>query len=104
MGVIVPIESAFFALFVGLANASAVMVGRSLGADDKEDAWRLQKIFDRLTIILVVLLSLLLWWLRPWILCFFDRVQETAACLFNYSLMFFCALVWIKIWSMDLMS
>ena len=100
MGVIVPIESAFFALFVGLASASAVMVGRSLGADDKEDAWRLHKIFDRLTIILVVLLSLLLWWLRPWILGFFDQVQEPAASLLNYTLMIFCALVWIKILNM----
>lgn len=100
MGVIVPIESAFFALFVGLANASAVMVGRSLGADNQEEAWRLYKIFDRLTVILVILLALLLWSIRPWILGFFDQVEEPAASLLNHTLMIFCALVWIKVMNM----
>ena len=100
MGVIVPIESAFFALFVGLANASAVMVGRSLGADNQEEAWRLHKIFDRLTIILVVFLALVLWSMRPWILGFFDQVQEPAASLLNQTLMIFSVLVWIKVLNM----
>ena len=35
MGMVVPIESTFFALFVGLANASAVLIGRALGADKR---------------------------------------------------------------------
>lgn len=100
MGVIVPIESAFFALFVGLANASAVMVGRSLGADNKEEAWQLHKIFDRLTIVLVVILALVLWSVRPWILGFFDQVEEPAASLLNHTLMIFCVLVWIKVLNM----
>ncbi|MDQ2076834.1 MATE family efflux transporter [Marinimicrobium sp. ABcell2] len=100
MGVIVPIESAFFALFVGLANASAVMVGRSLGADKKDEAWRLYKIFDRLTLILVLLLALLLWSIRPWILSFFGQVEEPAASLLNHTLIIFCVLVWIKVLNM----
>lgn len=100
MGVIVPIESSFFALFVGLANACAVMVGRSLGSDRKDEAWRLYKIFDRLTLSLALLLSLLLWLASPWILRAFGHVEEATAELLNATLMIFCLLVWLKIMNM----
>jgi len=93
MGVIVPIESAFFALFVGLANASAVMVGRSLGCDRQDEAWQLYKIFDRLTIGLVVALALLLWFARPWMLSAFGQVEEATASLLRHTLTVFCLLI-----------
>ena len=100
MGVIVPIESAFFALFVGLASASAVMVGRTLGADNTEEAWRLHKVFDRLTLILVLTLSLTLWLISPWLLGVFGEVEQDTAELLRATLGIFCALVWVKIFNM----
>ncbi len=100
MGVIVPIESSFFALFVGLANACAVMVGRALGADRTEEAWRLHKIFVRLTLMLVFTLSFALWLASPWILSAFGHVEEATASLLSHTLTIFCLLVWVKILNM----
>jgi putative MATE family efflux protein len=100
MGVIVPIESAFFALFVGLANASAVLVGRELGANQHAEAWRLHQFFDRLTLILVTLFSLGLFFLRPYVLNIFDQLDETSTELLLHTLTVFCVLVWLKIYNM----
>lgn len=100
MGVIVPIESAFFALFVGLANASAVMVGRELGANNHAEAWRLHQFFDRLTLVLVVVFSVGLWFMRPYILHVFDQLDETSTQLLLDTLAVFCLLVWLKIFNM----
>lgn len=41
------LSRAGFALFVGLANASAVLVGRSLGADGFNQAWYLHRYFEQ---------------------------------------------------------
>ncbi|RYY73865.1 MAG: MATE family efflux transporter [Gammaproteobacteria bacterium] len=100
MGMAVPVESTFFALFVGLANASAVLVGRSLGADDINEAWRLQRFFNRLTLILVVLLSGVLWFARPWVLEIFKPLPEATAHLLLQTLGVFCGLVWLKVFNM----
>jgi putative MATE family efflux protein len=100
MGMAVPVESVFFALFVGLANASAVLVGRSLGADNINEAWRLQRFFNRLTFGLVVLLSSLLWFARPWVLEIFKPLPEATAHLLLQTLGIFCALVWLKVFNM----
>jgi len=43
MGAMVPIESAFLAIFIGLANACSVLIGQSLGADEKDQAWNRYK-------------------------------------------------------------
>jgi Na+-driven multidrug efflux pump len=100
MGVIVPIESAFFALFVGLANASAVLVGRELGAGNNDNAWRLHQFFDRLTIGLLIIFCTTLWFIRPWILSVFDQLDATASELLFNTLGVFCLLVWVKIFNM----
>lgn len=100
MGVMVAIESVFFALFIGLANASAVMVGQALGAGDERDAWHLHRIFDRLALILVVVFSLLLWLLRPRILAALEGLDEQTATLMMNTLTVFCVCVWVKIANM----
>lgn len=100
MGVIVPLESAFFALFVGLANASAVLVGRALGANNTAEAWRLYRFFDRLTIGLVIFFSLCLWFARPYIVLIFDQLDEKSTDLLMNTLGVFCVLVWLKILNM----
>ncbi|WP_232522385.1 MATE family efflux transporter [Marinimicrobium alkaliphilum] len=100
MGIIVPIETAFFALFNGMANASAVMIGRALGRDDHAQAWQLHKIFDRLVIGLVVVMSIGLFWLYPWLLKVFNQVDEQTTVLLKHTIWLFCGLVWIKVLNM----
>ncbi len=100
MGVIVPIESAFFALFVGFANASAILIGRELGANSQEEAWRLHKFFDRLTLTLVFIFSVGLYFLRPYILLIFDQLDATSAQLLQDTLTVFCLFVWLKTFNM----
>lgn len=96
MGMVVPIESLFFALFIGLANASAVFIGRALGGDDLQQAWRLQKFFNRLTWMLVISLALLLWFARPLILSIFSPLSQQTADLLLQVVAVFCVLVWLK--------
>jgi putative MATE family efflux protein len=100
MGVLVPIESAFFALFIGFANASAILIGRSLGADRQDDAMRLYRFFNQLTFTLVILLSLVLWFARPWVLAIFDQLDAQATELLYDTLAIFCVLVWLKVFNM----
>lgn len=100
MGVIVPIESAFFALFVGLANASAVLIGRELGAGNNDTAWYLHRFFDRLTFLLLVIFCACLWFARPWVLTIFDQLDEQSTTLLLDTLGVFCLLVWIKVINM----
>ena len=100
MGVIVPIESAFFALFVGFANASAVLIGRELGAGKNDTAWHLHKFFDRLTFILLIIFCTLLWFSRPWVLTIFNQLDENSTELLLNTLGVFCVLVWVKIINM----
>lgn len=100
MGVVVPIESLFFALFIGLANASAVLVGRSLGADDHDEAWRLYRFFDQLSIALVVAMCAVLWLIRPWIIAIFDQFDAATEALLSEVLAIFSLLIWVKVLNM----
>ena len=100
MGVIVPIESLFFSLFVGLSNASTVLIGRALGGDRPEEAWRLHRFFDQLTIALVVSLSLGLWLARPWVISVFGELDTHTASLLSDTLAIFCLLIWVKVLNM----
>lgn len=100
MGMVVPVESTFFALFVGLANAAAVLIGRALGADQTQEAWRLQKFFSHLTIGLVIVFSGALWFGRPLVLEIFNPLANETAQLLLQTLAIFCGLVWLKIINM----
>jgi len=100
MGVMVPVESAFFALFIGLASAAAVMVGHALGADDRAGALQLYKFFDRLAKILVVLFACALWLLRSWILSIFEGLDTQTTTLLMQTFAIFCLGVWVKILNM----
>lgn len=100
MGVIVPIESAFFALFVGLANASAVLIGRELGAGNNETAWQLHKFFDRITFILLIIFCSALWFSRPLMLQIFDQLDAKSTELLFNTLGVFSLLVWVKVINM----
>ncbi|GGY86594.1 MATE family efflux transporter [Cellvibrio zantedeschiae] len=100
MGMVVPVESTFFALFVGIANAAAVLIGRSLGADQTEEAWRLQKFFNRITLFLVIIFSSTLWFARPLVVDIFKPMADETAQLLMQTLAVFCGLVWLKVLNM----
>ncbi len=101
MGIIVPIESAFFSFFIGTASASAIMIGHALGANNKEEAWQLYKFFDKLTIYAVLSLSLLLWLVSPLIVSYFSQASEETGKLLQKTLLVFCMLTWIKVINMQ---
>jgi len=100
MGVMAPVESAFFALFIGLANASAVLVGRALGASDNVRAWWLHQFFERVTFILLIIFCSVLWFSRSWVLQIFSRLEPQAAELLFHTLGVFAFLVSLKIINM----
>lgn len=100
MGVMAPVESAFFALFIGLANASAVLIGRELGAGNNAAAWHLHKFFERITFVLLVICCSALWFSRPWVLQIFSRLEPQAAELLFDTLGVFAFLVSLKIINM----
>jgi putative efflux protein, MATE family len=100
MGVMVPIESAFFALFIGMASAAAVMVGQALGADDQKQAQQLFRLFNRTVLVLVVVFASIVWLLRSWILTLFGGLDEATATLLLQTLGLFCFGVWVKVLNM----
>ena len=100
MGVMVPIESAFFAVFIGLASAAAVMVGQALGADQRDQAQHLYRLFNRMVVVLVVMFAGTLYLLRSWILSAFDGLDEATSALLMQTLAIFCVGVWVKILNM----
>lgn len=100
MGMVVPVESTFFALFVGLANASAVLIGRSLGANQPDYAWQLQLFFNRFTLILVIAMSAGLYIARPWVVQIFAPLAQETVTLLMQTLAVFCVLVWLKVFNL----
>nr|WP_246434804.1 MATE family efflux transporter [Teredinibacter haidensis] len=100
MGIIVPIESLFFSLFVGLSNASTVLIGRALGGSRNDEAWALHRFFDKLTMVLVVTLSAVLWFSRPWVVSIFGELDARTAALLFDTLAIFCLLIWVKVLNM----
>ncbi len=96
MGIMVPIESTFFALFIGLTNAAAVLIGRALGGNDNAHAWRLYTFFNRLTISSGIFLCVVVWLATPWLLQSFALDTDTQT-LLSQALMVFCIGAWIKV-------
>lgn len=97
MGIMVPIESTFFALFIGLTNAASVLIGRALGASDNDLAWRLFRFFNRLILSLSVSLSIVVWFASPWILQSFSYLDESTMTLFTQAISIFCLGVILKV-------
>lgn len=100
MGVMAPVESAFFALFIGFANASAVFVGRELGAGNNNAAWYLHQFFERITFIFLIIFCSALWFSRTYIIQLFSQLEPQAAELLFNTLGVFSLLVSFKIINM----
>lgn len=97
MGVIVPVELAFFSIFIGLANASAVLIGHELGRDNTEEAWQLHVFFDRMATALVIVFSISVWLGRSYIVNIFGQTGQETAVLLLHTLTIFCLLMWLKV-------
>ena len=100
MGALVPIETAFFAFFVGLANASAVLIGRALGQDLFDEAWKLYKLFLHFSISLLLLFIALVWIFKTHIILMFGRFDAVATQMLIHTLSIFCILIWLKVLNM----
>ena len=85
---------------MGLANAAAVLIGRALGGDNTDEAWRLQAFFTRLTLGLLIVMTVGLWFARPWVLEIFKPLAENTAQLLMQTLAIFCGLVWLKVFNL----
>jgi len=97
MGILAPIETAFFALFIGLANASSVMIGHSLGADKKQEAWSLFSFYDRFAFVLAISFCGLLYLASPWLISIFVEEQSETAEVLRDVFLIFCLLTWVKV-------
>lgn len=100
MGMVVPVESTFFALFVGLANASAVLIGRALGGDRLSVAWQIQRFFNQLTWGLLAVMCLGLFLLRPLVIDIFSPLSPATVNLLYETLAIFCSLVVLKVFNL----
>jgi putative MATE family efflux protein len=77
------ISDFFQALFMGLGNATAVMIGNEIGKRNKDLAYRYGKQFLTLSSILAVIISFAIFLLRPVIINFFNIGPTTQAMLFQ---------------------
>ncbi len=97
MGVMVPIELCFLSVFLGLANASSIMIGQSLGADRLDYAWDLFHFFERLAIGLGLGMSLLLWLSIDYVVAMYANLDSSTQQLLSGVLTIFCVGIGLKI-------
>jgi len=95
-GIIVPIEMCFLSVFLGIANAAAVLIGQTLGADRKEEAWGLFRLADRVTVILAVVLCTALWFGKGALASVYSDLSPHALELLLSTLTVFCLGIWLK--------
>lgn len=100
MGIMMPLESGFFAIFVGLASATGVLIGQALGTSDNAGAWRLYRIFDAMTLVTVLLLAGLLFMLRHQVSASLPAAGGQPIALLADTVAVFCAVSWIKVLNM----
>jgi putative MATE family efflux protein len=74
-----PLLFMFMALFIGLSDASMVMVGNNIGAHKEDLAFRDAKYFLLLTAVLSVFAGIGVVLLAPWFLTFYNINDEVAA-------------------------
>jgi len=75
------ISDFFMTLFFGIGNASAVMIGNEIGKNDVDTAMNYSKKFVKLTLVLSIVLSFLLFISRNAIIKFFNLEPETSVYL-----------------------
>lgn len=97
MGVMVPIESAFFAFFAGVASACSILIGQALGADNHEEAKRLKQFYLQFILVAVVLASSALWLGQSLLLPIFDHLSPSSLQLLSQAITVFCLVVIIKV-------
>lgn len=97
MGIIVPIELCFLSVFLGIAHASSVMIGQSLGADRFDYAWEIFRFFERLAIGLGLSMSLALWLSREHVVAMYSNLNADTLQLLADVLTIFCIGICLKV-------
>lgn len=75
------INDLFQCVFFGLGNACAVMIGNELGRENKELAYRYGKVFILLNLCFCLLMSILLYLCKDWIISIYHYDTVTSALL-----------------------
>lgn len=83
------ISDLFQALFMGIGSACAVMIGNEIGKNNIDTAFDYSKKFIKITVILSIVLSVLLFLLRGQIITFFN-LSETTNYYLDKALIVFC--------------
>ena len=100
MSVLVPIEGIIISAFIGFSSAASIFLGRALGADDFEYAWKLKLFFVRYAVVLGVAAGLIMWLCKPFILAPFNQLDEQTSLVVEQAFLVMCVLVWIKVHNM----
>ncbi len=100
MGVMAPLEAAFFASFLGLSSACAIMIGQALGADQMEEAKRLQRFFTYLIAVLTIISAGCLWGFKALLVPLFGQLNAQALDLLLQTISIFCVVVIVKCMNM----
>jgi len=89
------IESMTFVIFIGAANACAIMIGNQIGADNENQAYDYGKRFLVISFSLSILLGMLVLILRPFILSLYNIGPDSYD--YAYRIQFIYALtMWIR--------
>jgi putative MATE family efflux protein len=90
------IENMTFVIFIGAANACAIMIGNQIGAGEEKDAFAYGSRFLILSIIISLFMGLLVILLRPYILSLYNI--EPISYEYAYRIQFIYALtMWIRV-------
>ncbi|WP_343063288.1 MATE family efflux transporter [Halobacillus locisalis] len=87
-----PLIFVFTALFVGLSDASTVMVGNNIGAGEKDKGFRYAKTFLVLSVLLSIVLGVAVTIISPFFISIYD-VTEFVASQAQYILLIFAVMM-----------
>jgi len=90
------IEELFFVLFIGLANACAVMVGNKIGAGEKETSFEYGRRFVILAIISALAVGVVVVFVREPVISLYD-ISAHAAENVRWLMLFFALTAWLRV-------
>ena len=90
------IESMAFVVFIGAANACAIMIGNRIGAGDEETAYEYGNRFLILTLVGAVLIGLIVIFIRPVVLSLYN-IEPISYKLAMQILLIFGVTMWIRV-------
>lgn len=96
LSVITPIETLSLSFLTGIANASSVLVGKQLGANKSNVAYAQAKGFTVIAIGVTLLISLLLWLLKPLVLDQFTALSSDTRSVVEQFYLILCLGIFLR--------